>query len=66
MKKFTFIFDEQQATVIMQALADVRYRIAAPVIENMAAQLSEQQHGKNEIAEIGHSEPNIKNNKKTD
>lgn len=43
MKSFTFVFDEKQLMVIMQALAEVRYRVSAPVIEYIASQVTEQQ-----------------------
>lgn len=43
MKTFTLDLNEQQLTIIMQALADGKYRISAPVIEYLAEQINKQQ-----------------------
>lgn len=48
MKTFTLDLNEQQLTVIMQALADGKYRISAPIIEYLAEQINKQQSNTSE------------------
>jgi 16S rRNA A1518/A1519 N6-dimethyltransferase RsmA/KsgA/DIM1 with predicted DNA glycosylase/AP lyase activity len=59
--KFTLEFDEQQLTILDRAVAELPYKIAAPLVQSINQQLKTLQDARSQKSELGASTSNILN-----